>query len=89
MFDSRKLDERVLTGAMDFYTSIFAFVGFLAVANWTYTTFRSLFWVAYYNVLEQLNPEKYSLEKRFGQWAGKKGKDNLCFALVSIQLVET
>lgn len=59
---------------MDFYTAIFAFVGFLAVANWTFTTFKSLFWITYYNILEQLSPEKYSLEKRFGQWAGKSSE---------------
>lgn len=56
---------------MDYYTAFFTFVGFLAVANWTYITFRSLVWITYYNILEQLNPEKYSLEKRFGQWAGE------------------
>lgn len=56
---------------MDYYTAFFSLVGFLAVVNWMYTTFESLVWITYYNILEQLNPEKYSLEKRFGQWAGK------------------
>lgn len=62
---------RHLTITMDYYTAFFSLVGFLAVANWMYTTFESLVWITYYNILEQLNPEKYSLEKRFGQWAGK------------------
>lgn len=56
---------------MDCYAAFFTFVGVLAVANWMFITFRSLFWVTYYNIVEQLNPEKYSLEKRFGQWAGE------------------
>lgn len=56
---------------MDYYVAFFSFVGFLAVCNWIYITFRSLFWITYHNVLELWNPEKYSLEKRFGQWAGE------------------
>lgn len=60
-----------LSGAMDLYTAFFSFIGLLAFANWVYNSFSSLFWITYYNVLELLQPEKYSLEKRFGQWAGE------------------
>lgn len=56
---------------MDFYTTFFALIGFLSVANWMYGSFESLVRITYHTILELANPEKYSLERKFGQWAGK------------------
>ena len=63
---------------MDVYTAFFALIGFLAFANWMYCCFASLVSTTYYNVLELLQPDKYSLEKRFGQWAGEKSSPERC-----------
>lgn len=59
---------------MDCCTAFFTLIGVLAVANWMYSCFSSLVWITFYNILELWQPEKYSLEKRFGQWAGEKTK---------------
>lgn len=56
---------------MDYLTTIFALIGFLATLAWLYSSFSSLIWITYYSILGQIYPQEYSLEKRFGQWAGK------------------
>lgn len=56
---------------MDYLTTVFALIGFSATLAWLYSSFSSLIWITYYSVLGQIYPQKYSLDQRFGQWAGK------------------